>query len=156
MNDLLLAAAVITGAVLLTVMLVLIMRNDKKQAAVKRWRPGAAGKNENDNRTDADAPPEKSNVCGICFGAISAVDTSARCKCGQAFHDACAQPTGACPYCKRPYDDLEKELPDCMTCPLCGIVISRDGTFICKCGNIVNAGENVCGACGTEYLCGKR
>jgi len=102
------------------------------------------------------------DVCGICFGAISKEDVIARCGCGQAFHDFCAEPTGACPYCETPYGDLLMVTPDCVVCPACGAdvigsvcgcgaVVNRDGTFTCRCGNRIDVNDPVCGRCGTEY-----
>jgi len=109
-------------------------------------------------------PPERAaeDVCGICFGAISGSDMVSRCACGQVFHDSCAMPTGACPYCKAPYDDLSVESPDCVTCPSCGsdvvgnvcgcgAVVNRNGVFTCGCGAPLDISEPVCRRCGREY-----
>ncbi|MCL2785815.1 MAG: hypothetical protein FWD81_01135 [Methanomassiliicoccaceae archaeon] len=149
MNDLMLAAiAAGTAAALLAVLLVLM-----------RARKDSSGFAENGR-----APPKKrtEGLCGICFGAVSKEDILARCGCGQAFHDACAEPVGACPYCKAPYEELVRDTPDCVTCPSCGAdvagsvcgcgaVVNRDGTFTCGCGNALSVSDPVCGRCGTEY-----
>lgn len=158
MNLILLSAAVIIGAVLLTAMLMLVMKKDTKREIVigtrGRRTSAVSDTDQSDGRT---VPQERKNeTCGICFGVISEGDAVARCECGQAFHDTCAEPTGACPYCAKPYDDLEKEIPERVMCPVCGVVINHDGTLVCKCGNIVAADENVCKACGAEYDCKDR
>lgn len=78
------------------------------------------------------------------------------------FHDACAEPIGACPYCEAPYSDLTAEVPDCIICPscssgvvgdvcVCGAVVNRGGVFTCLCGNALDVNDPVCGKCGTEY-----
>jgi hypothetical protein len=104
----------------------------------------------------------KEDVCGICLGPVSKEDMIARCSCGRTFHDTCARPTDSCPYCGCPYNNLTIESPHCVKCPSCGsdvvgnvckcgAVVSRDGTFVCACGNLLDASDPVCGKCGAEY-----
>ena len=108
-------------------------------------------------------PPAKAqgDVCGICFGTIANNELITKCACSQTFHETCARPTGKCPYCERPYDELTTESPDCVKCPSCdadvvgnvckcGAVINREG-FVCTCGNGLDANDPVCGKCGKEY-----
>jgi hypothetical protein len=111
----------------------------------------------------AQRPPAKAqgDVCGICFGTIMNDDVMTKCACSQTFHEACAKPTGKCPYCDRPYTELVTEPPECAVCPSCGsdvvggvcgcgAVINRDG-FTCVCGNKIDANDPVCRKCGKEY-----
>ena len=144
------AAALASGAVLIIFLVLYRMRKGAK---------GLAGR--------VRRPPKKTgdDVCGICFGSVAKEDVIARCGCGQAFHDTCAEPVGACPYCKTSYNELAKEAPDCVACPACGAdvagsvcgcgaVVNRDGTFTCRCGNSIDINDPVCRKCGTEYdLC---
>jgi hypothetical protein len=108
-------------------------------------------------------PPAKAHgdVCAICFGAISNDDIIAKCECSQTFHASCAEPTGKCPYCDRPYSDLVTESPECVKCPSCGAdvvgnvcgcgaVINRQG-FVCGCGNKLDVNDPKCSKCGKEY-----
>jgi hypothetical protein len=108
-------------------------------------------------------PPAKAqgDVCGICFGTIMNNDMIARCECSQIFHEACAKPTGACPYCERPYAEMSVESPDCVVCPscgsdvvgnvcACGAVVNRDG-FTCGCGTKLDVSDPVCRKCGKKY-----
>jgi hypothetical protein len=101
------------------------------------------------------------DVCGICFGTISNDDVITKCTCSQTFHRSCAEPTGKCPYCERPYDELVTESPECVVCPSCGAdvvgnvcscnaVINREG-FICSCGNKLDVNDPKCSKCGKEY-----
>jgi len=106
--------------------------------------------------------PAGKDVCGICLGPVSRGDVIAECGCGQVFHDACAKPTGACPYCDSSYDRFKIETPDFVKCPSCGsdvvgnvcscgALVNRGGTFVCGCGNTLDASDPVCGKCGAEY-----
>jgi len=106
--------------------------------------------------------PAGKDVCGICLGLVSKGDVIAECGCGQIFHDACAKPTGACPYCDSPYVGFKTESPDCVKCPscgsdvvgnvcACGALVNRGGTFVCGCGNVLDASDPVCGKCGARY-----
>jgi len=106
--------------------------------------------------------PAGKDVCGICLGTVSKGDIIARCGCGQIFHDACAKPTDTCPYCGRSYNEFTIETPHCVKCPSCGsdvvgnvcecgALVNRGGTFICGCGNTLDASDPVCGRCGAKY-----
>ncbi|MCL2891065.1 MAG: hypothetical protein FWF40_04140 [Methanomassiliicoccaceae archaeon] len=106
--------------------------------------------------------PAGKDVCGICLGHVSKGDVISECICGQVFHDACARPTGACPYCDSPYSEFRTESPDCVKCPSCGsdvvgnvcecgALVNRGGTFVCGCGNVLDASDPVCGRCGAKY-----
>jgi len=122
------------------------------------------------NISEASRKPvaEKEDVCGICLGPVSKGDMTAGCGCGQIFHDACAKPTDACPYCGRSYSEFTIGSPDRVKCPSCGsntagnvcgcgAIVHRDGEFICACGNVLDASDPVCGRCGAEYeLCSGR
>jgi hypothetical protein len=105
---------------------------------------------------------EDDKKCEICYGRIDE-DTIAVCGCGKIFHEACAKPTGACPYCGAKYESMEVRSPLRARCPvcgrfvkgnicICGAVIPRsDGTFLCKCGNRIDAGKPICKKCGAVY-----
>jgi hypothetical protein len=105
---------------------------------------------------------EDSKKCEICYGDIEA-DPVAMCTCGMIFHDACAKPTGSCPYCGAGYGDMTVREPERTRCPVCGrflkgnicscgaVIPSKDGTFICKCGNEVKMAKPICKKCGASY-----
>ena len=105
---------------------------------------------------------EDEKKCDICYGKIDN-DPIAKCSCGKIFHDACAKPTGSCPYCGAPYGSMEVREPERTRCPVCGrfmkgnicscgaVIPSKDDTFMCKCGNIVDADKPVCKKCGAVY-----
>lgn len=105
---------------------------------------------------------EDEKKCDICLGIISE-DPVAACKCGKLFHDACARPTGSCPYCGTPYEELEVRDPIRTRCPVCGRFIKGgvcvcgsmiprlDNTFMCSCGNRVDASKPTCKRCGAAY-----
>jgi DNA-directed RNA polymerase subunit RPC12/RpoP len=106
--------------------------------------------------------PAGKDVCGICLGPVSREDVIAECGCGQIFHDVCAKPTGACPYCDSAYNEFKIESPDFVKCPscgsdvvgnvcACGALVNRGGTFVCGCGNALDASDPVCGKCGAKY-----
>jgi len=142
------AVAAVAAVILIAVLFLLIGtgRNVRKDLArMRRKHP---------KRSSGD-------LCGICFGTISNDDMIARCACGQTFHDACARPTEACPYCERPYPELTVESPDCIKCPscgkdvvgnvcVCGAVVNRGG-FTCGCGNSLDVNDPVCKRCGKKY-----
>ncbi|MCL2142901.1 MAG: hypothetical protein FWH44_01385 [Methanomassiliicoccaceae archaeon] len=149
MDVLMLAAVLIAVAAVLIVIFVMLAGTEKKVHRSLGGRRRAGRKKRN------------GGVCGICFGEITNNDVIARCACSQTFHDTCARPTGKCPYCGRPYDELKTELPDCVKCPSCGedvvgnvcscgAVVNRGG-FVCACGNELNINDPVCGRCGREY-----
>jgi hypothetical protein len=134
-------------AVLMVLFLLLRARNDMRTLK-KQHRPSRRKRKE--------------DMCGICFGAVSKGDIIARCGCGNVFHDSCAGPVGACPYCGSSHTDLVREMPDCVTCPSCGsdvtgnvcgcgAVVNRDGTFTCGCGTLLDVNGPVCKRCGKEY-----
>ncbi|MCL2333674.1 hypothetical protein [Candidatus Methanoplasma termitum] len=107
---------------------------------------------------------EDKKKCEICYGTIEN-DPIAICKkCGKTFHDACAKPTGACPYCNTKYEGMEIREPERTRCPICGrfikgnmcpncdaVIPIKDGTFVCKCGNTVDCDKPVCKNCGAVY-----
>ena len=142
-------AAALAAAVLLTVLFMLIRkkRNNANNAA-----------GTHSDRTERYA----GRVCGICFGIIRTDETTAKCACGQEFHDLCAAPTGVCPYCKALYSDLVIETPKIGMCPICGTE-TADGVCACNgadnkkdiitcgCGNMLAAGAHVCKKCGREH-----
>jgi len=136
------------AAVLMMTFMLIRMRNDMRNGLPENVK----------------ATPERraEEVCGICFGEIQRYEKVCRCACGQTFHDSCAGPTGACPYCKAPYGDLAVESRGRVTCPSCGsgvtgnvcgcgAVVNRDGAFTCVCGSPLDINEPVCGRCGREY-----
>ncbi|MDR2867015.1 MAG: hypothetical protein LBV13_06430 [Methanomassiliicoccaceae archaeon] len=151
MDLLVFALLAVCAVAVLTVILFLIL--GKKKDAYRRFTGRV--RRPRGRKTDGD-------VCGICFGMISKGDMVARCGCGQLFHDACAEPTGMCPYCRSSYDDLAVESPDCVICPSCGsdvvgnvcgcgAVVNRGGAFTCECGTPLNIDDPVCRRCGKEY-----
>ncbi|MCK9322829.1 MAG: hypothetical protein RBR05_04365 [Candidatus Methanomethylophilaceae archaeon] len=105
---------------------------------------------------------EDEKKCEICRGNI-ADDPIAICTCGKIFHDACAKPTDACPYCGAKYETMEIRDPIKTRCPICGrfvkgnicecgaVLPRKDETFICKCGNRVDMSKPVCKKCGAIY-----
>jgi len=105
---------------------------------------------------------EDEKKCEICYGKIEG-DPIAKCSCGRIFHDACAKPTGSCPYCGAAYGAMEVREPERTRCPVCGrflkgnicscgaVIPRKDGTFVCKCGNAVDADKPVCKKCGAVY-----
>lgn len=119
------------------------------------------GKPRNKSTTFLDEG-EDEKKCEICYGKIDA-DPVAVCACGKIFHDACAKPTGSCPYCGAGYDTMEVREPERTRCPVCGrflkgsicscgaVIPRKDGTIICKCGNEVDIGKPVCKKCGAAY-----
>lgn len=101
--------------------------------------------------------------CGICFGELS--ENVKKCTCGRLFHDACAEPTGSCPYCGSGYEefrDADDERMRCSNCGRyttgrecrCGALLMKDGVFVCSCGSVIGVGETVCAECGREYETG--
>jgi hypothetical protein len=105
---------------------------------------------------------EDEKKCEICYGKIDN-DPIAICKCGKIFHDVCAKPTGSCPYCGAQYESMEIRQPERNRCPVCGkfmkgnicscgaVIPRKDNTFVCKCGNVVDADKPVCKKCGAVY-----
>lgn len=105
---------------------------------------------------------EDEKKCEICYGKIENAPL-AECTCGKIFHDACANPTGSCPYCGTKYEDMIVREPERSRCPVCGRFLSgsicscgaviprRDETFVCKCGNVVDSSKPVCKKCGAVY-----
>ncbi|MDR1690468.1 MAG: hypothetical protein LBR42_01315 [Candidatus Methanoplasma sp.] len=105
---------------------------------------------------------EDEKKCDICYGKIDA-DPIAKCACGKMFHDACAKPTGSCPYCGAGYGSMEVREPERTRCPVCGrfmkgsicdcgaVIPKKDETFVCKCGGTVDTDKPVCKKCGAVY-----
>lgn len=105
---------------------------------------------------------EDEKKCEICYGSIDS-DPVAKCPCGRIFHDACAKPTGSCPYCGAEYAQMEIREPERKRCPVCGrflkgsicscgaVIPKKDNTFVCKCGNLVDTDKPVCRKCGAVY-----
>jgi len=100
--------------------------------------------------------------CEICYGAMEG-NLLAECKCGKIFHEACARPTGSCPYCGEKFENMRIREPTKRMCPVCHqyftgtrcpcgtVAPKKDGTFVCKCGNIVDWDKPVCKKCGAVY-----
>ena len=101
--------------------------------------------------------------CDICFDDIGDEMVS-QCRCGMTFHLSCAEPTGQCPYCGTEFKDFLPPRPARhITCPRCGELMSGnicscgtilpdpDGTFECRCGERVKAGEAMCRKCGRLF-----
>ena len=105
---------------------------------------------------------ESEKICDICYGKIDE-DPIAKCTCGKIFHDACAKPTGSCPYCGAGHGTMEVREPERSRCPVCGrflkgsicpcgaVIPKSDDTFLCKCGNTVDSNKPVCRKCGAVY-----
>ncbi|MCL1904768.1 MAG: hypothetical protein FWG19_01420 [Methanomassiliicoccaceae archaeon] len=157
MDTLMFAAvsAAMVAIVLIVLFLVLRTRSDTDKLAQDLAKRERETEKEKGKKTPED-------ICGICFGSVTKADMIARCACGQVFHDGCAEATGNCPYCERPYDELKIEEPVCVRCPSCGsdvvgsvcgcgALVGRDGIFTCVCGNVLNVNDPVCGKCGKEY-----
>ena len=103
------------------------------------------------------------DTCDICFGEFEKGNVAV-CVCGMKFHEECAELTGECPYCKKPFISMEvREIrrPRCPSCGRiveknvcsgCGTVIpNKDMRFECVCGATVFAGDGYCKECGAEY-----
>ena len=101
--------------------------------------------------------------CDICFDDIGD-ELVSQCRCGKTFHLTCAEPTGQCPYCGAEFKDFLPPRPARhITCPRCGelmngnicecgtILPDPDGTFECRCGERVHAGEAMCRKCGRLF-----
>jgi len=140
--------AAVAATIMVVVLLLLVGTERNMRVKVKR------GPNKQQAKAQTD-------VCGICFGSIANNDVTARCACSQTFHETCARPTGKCPYCGKPYNEMAVESPNCVKCPSCGhdvvgnvckcgAVINREG-FVCSCGSIIDTDEPVCKKCGKEY-----
>lgn len=105
---------------------------------------------------------EDTDKCEICYGAIDD-DSIAKCPCGRVFHEACARPTGSCPYCNAPYAAMDTRGPEVTVCPICGrplkgnicscgaVTPSEDYTIVCGCGAVIDADKPVCKKCGAVY-----
>jgi len=124
-------------------------------------REKLTGKSKKESTTFLD-DGEDEKQCEICYGKIDD-DPVAMCSCGRIFHDACAKPTGSCPYCGEKYENMEIREPERKRCPVCGrflkgnicscgaVIPKKDSTFICKCGNTVDVNKPVCKKCGAVY-----
>ena len=77
-----------------------------------------SGKSKKESTTFLDEG-EDEKKCEICYGKIDK-DPIAICSCGRIFHDACAKPTGSCPYCGGRYEGMEIRAPESKRCPVCG------------------------------------
>lgn len=105
---------------------------------------------------------EEEKTCEICLGKIGD-ESVAACGCGRIYHDACARPTGSCPYCSASYESMDVRDPVRNRCPVCGryvkgnicacgaVIPRNDGTFICSCGNTIDDRKPVCNKCGAIY-----
>jgi len=105
---------------------------------------------------------EDEKKCEICYGSIDD-EPLAECPCGRIFHEACAKPTGACPYCNAGCDAMTVREPVRIRCPecgrfvkkgvcVCGVILPRkDETILCSCGNRVDMSRPVCRKCGAAY-----
>jgi hypothetical protein len=105
---------------------------------------------------------EDKRDCEICYGKIE-WNPVAVCECKKVFHDACARPTGSCPYCNKPYATMTVRAPERTRCPVCGdflssnickcgaVIPKKDGSFLCKCGGSVDRDKPVCRKCGAVY-----
>ena len=85
--------------------------------------------------------------CGLCFDPIGD-EKVAVCGCGRTYHLSCAEPTGECPYCGRPFSTFGIRDPRSVTCPRCG---ARMTSGICSCGTVMpdSRGRFPC-LCGEE------
>ena len=105
---------------------------------------------------------EGTALCDICYGAIGDCSV-AKCGCGKTFHEACARPTGTCPYCGAAFSEMEVRHARIPLCPRCSgqardgfcrechISLIRGGMFRCTCGRDVDARRAICGGCGARY-----
>lgn len=104
-------------------------------------------------------------ACSICLGDFEdgEDDFVSECVCGKVSHISCAEPTGECPYCHRPYDPERNRARKVLTCPVCGnrvegsvctckvVIIGQDGSFDCPCGNLLRESAGSCAECGRTY-----
>jgi len=151
--------AIILG---LVVLLVVVFVLHQFVLAKRREKNGETGKSEKKPTTILDEKEDKKK-CEICYGTIDD-DSIAVCKCNRIFHNACAKPTGACPFCNTKYEDMMVRDPEKTRCPKCGrfikgnichncniVISSIDDTFVCKCGNVIDYDKPVCKVCGAVY-----
>jgi len=119
------------------------------------------GKSRKESTTFLD-DGEDEKKCEICYGRIDE-NSIAMCPCGRIFHEACAKPTGSCPYCGEKYENMDVREPERKRCPVCGrflkgnicscgaVIPKKDNTFVCKCGGVVDVKKPVCRKCGAVY-----
>lgn len=100
--------------------------------------------------------------CSICFGELDE-DEVHECVCAAVSHVSCAELTGSCPYCQRPYDPDGVRARKLLRCPSCGermpgyscdcgtVVPNHDGTFVCPCGEDLRTSSGSCPSCGRTY-----
>ncbi|MCL1979085.1 MAG: hypothetical protein FWG60_02875 [Methanomassiliicoccaceae archaeon] len=154
--------AFLLGMILLLVILIAIVFVAQGYLEAKYdLRGRLKGKPKRESTTFLDEKEDK-RKCEICYGEIEE-DRVAICSCGRIFHDACAEPTGSCPYCGAGYKEMNVREPDRTRCPVCGrflkgnmcscgaVIPKNDDTFICKCGGEVDMNKPICGKCGAEY-----
>ncbi|MDR1954710.1 MAG: hypothetical protein LBP82_02000 [Candidatus Methanoplasma sp.] len=150
------------GIIILLVALIAMVIVFQGYLSAKYDLPGrATGRPKKKSTTFLDEG-EDEKKCEICYGKINE-DPIAKCACGRIFHEACAKPTGSCPYCGTSYENMEVREPERTRCPVCGkflkgsicscgaVIRRKDDTFVCKCGNFVDAGKPVCKKCGAVY-----
>ena len=131
-------------------------------------------------RVQVSGPKVQQTACQICLGRIKEGTEYIRCSSGRAFHAACLDRVGGCPYCHRSVEIKGKEgqqrpppapavLPQTplltprseegsILCPVCGVVLEMGAHHCLSCGAIFvdHNGMFVCPDCNAELREGDR
>ena len=119
----------------------------------RRWRDG-----EPRPRMQVSGPKVQQTACQICLGRIKEGTEYIRCSTGRAFHAACLDRLGGCPYCQRTVEIKGKEgQPRPPPEPIALIEppspLPDDGTFLCPvCGVALEIGSPHCLSCGAIFV----
>ena len=156
-NVILILGIAVTMVVLATMVYIMVMHK-RMDSELKT----TTGDGSNGQSTYFLDEGEDERTCDICYGKIGE-NAIAECSCGRVFHDACASPTEACPYCRTGYASMRHREPSMTRCPACGrfmkagictcgaLVSRKDGTFPCTCGGRVDVSRPLCRRCGAIY-----
>jgi hypothetical protein len=157
MSDLVTVGLLATFCTLVAITSITVMRKMRKN----RIRQSENNMRREKTTYFLDEGDEK-KPCEICLGAITDHGV-AECVCGKVFHEACARPTGACPYCGCRFEEMRVRAPRRPRCPVCGryvrgsicacgaVLPRSDNTFLCSCGNRVDTSSPVCSVCNATY-----
>lgn len=152
--------------ILILACVVLMMAIVNVRIALIRWREDSERRREL-LETDSAYHVEDYNAdvrCDICFDSMDGEEVC-DCSCGRTFHRTCAEPTGACPYCGKPFGSFPVKSRESrsLTCFRCGRKVERnicdcgtiipfsDGTFYCQCGEPLNEKDTWCPNCGMTF-----
>jgi hypothetical protein len=118
------------------------------------------GDGEHRPRVQVSGPKVQQTSCQICLGRIKEGTEYIRCSSGRAFHAACLDRVGGCPYCQRTVEIKGKEgqprAPPVPAAPLgtsVPILPPDDGSFLCPvCGVVLEQGAHHCLSCGAIFV----